>query len=398
MTRTETERPGLTRAAAAAAALALALTAMLELSRVPRSAEFILPRLPGYPFFEFFMEARQSALRRALLVWTATGLLAGSVASVGSCVRKKPAALALLAGACWVMTGSVARLSAWARRPEGLSLAEPAAAFGEFFVLALAAFAAVLSAGQGVKGARPGLLAGTFAVLALQPYFMKPPKESPAVAAPPERVVAVLGGVSDEGSEFRTARVEFDADALRRSLFRAHEGGDAVSRMNLLDNLCHAPDSPANREMVDSLGDEARWRVGPRGAAMLSRAYARFGMADKAAYWASRADIPSGLLAAAPALEGKVQGVVSGVGIVQVALFSHDDPGAPYGLDPARLVAGAFTDAHGRFEFDGLAAGDYFLAAALKGPRPSGFSVKTKEDLHVTATTRTARFRAEALR
>ena len=92
-----------------------------------------------------------------------------------------------------------------------------------------------------------------------------------------------------------------DADGMRKAAFESLLAGDPLAGLMLLENLRRAPVSPANLALLDSLSDEARWRVGPHAAVALAAAFARFGKPDKAAYWLGRASqgasaIPAGLL------------------------------------------------------------------------------------------------------
>lgn len=167
-----------------------------------------------------------------------------------------------------------------------------------------------------------------------------------------------------------TARME--PAALRSSLLLAHEKGDLLARLLLLDNLVHAPLNDGNDKFVEALADERAFRVGPRAALMLSAAFSHFGRAKAASYWNGRGARAGSLIAreypSAPEaiVKGEIFGSVRGAGRVKVGVFEHEDDDAPYNLGPAQLVDAEWVNESGSFHFRGLGRGHYFLALALE--------------------------------
>lgn len=103
-------------------------------------------------------------------------------------------------------------------------------------------------------------------------------------------------------------------------------------------------------------------------AARIARAYAHLGEAASARAWAAKAAIPAGLLGldGGGALKpGRVAGTMKGLPTLRAALYRRPDAVAPYLLDASGFVAAADPDAKGRFAFEGLPAGRYYLAFAF---------------------------------
>jgi len=182
-----------------------------------------------------------------------------------------------------------------------------------------------------------------------------------------------------------------EAEGLREALLMGLQAGDPAAGLLLLESLSSAPRSPEAARALDSLADESRCRIGPQASARLALAYARLGLKEKAAFWQERASrgIPPGLLSlgSVGAFNGVVKGSVKG-GRVRVGLYALKgaSPHA-YALGPSQLVASAWPDEKGRFEFKGLAAGDYFLALSLdwNGPRPQARVLGHRGDIRISA-------------
>lgn len=194
-----------------------------------------------------------------------------------------------------------------------------------------------------------------------------------------ESLAAVAAYVASKRSVFMLAGLRFlyagyamqmDAESLRESLAEGHRLGDPGARAWLLENLACAPPGARQASYLALLDDESRYRIGPLAAAQLAAAYEHLGDGGKAASWRRRSGIPEGLLAAAApggALKpGSISGRIKGAPRpARVGLYAHRDPQAPYALGPGQLIESTTTDASGRFEFKGLAAGSYFLAFYL---------------------------------
>lgn len=164
-------------------------------------------------------------------------------------------------------------------------------------------------------------------------------------------------------------------DALRRGLLLGVSLQDPLARALLLEHALSAPPSDAVRAALGALADEKVHRIGPMGAARLAQAYARQGDRAQAEVWARKASpaIPAGLLVLPEggALKpGRIAGRVDGP-VAKVALYRRADPAAPQGLDAAALVAAA-EPVKGRFVFEGLAEGRYYLAFRLAPDAPRG--------------------------
>ena len=193
------------------------------------------------------------------------------------------------------------------------------------------------------------------------------------------------------------ATMEMNADGLRLALFLGHLADDVLARVFLLDNLAVAPPGSGKALMLDAEADEGAYGIGPKGAARIALAYAHLGIKDRAAYWEKRASegaggVPRGLLSLPEggALDpGLIRGSVRGAAGVKVGLYARRDASAPYQLGPSQLVDATAADAKGGFEFNGLAAGDYFLALAVDSEKPRAEDKVTvkghKGDLHLSA-------------
>jgi hypothetical protein len=164
--------------------------------------------------------------------------------------------------------------------------------------------------------------------------------------------------------------MQMDPARLRAALSEGVAAGDPAARALLLEHLAAATPADEAAAELDALSDAASVRVGPMGAARLALACAHQGLRDKAADWRARSGIPEGLLARdeeGGALKpGVIGGRVRGARReLRIGLYAHPDPLAPYAMGPGKLVDAATAGKNGRFEFKGLAAGDYFLAFAL---------------------------------
>jgi len=163
----------------------------------------------------------------------------------------------------------------------------------------------------------------------------------------------------------------WDLAGLRDALLLGVSRGDALAPSLLLAHLTAVPPSPEARAALGAMADEHTWRIGPLGAAALARACAHQGDAEDAARWAAKSGGPNGVapgLLGLPASGGKpgsIRGILRAPGRARVALYIKQDPAAPYLLDAAGLVASADPDARGRFAFNGLPPGRYYLALAV---------------------------------
>lgn len=148
---------------------------------------------------------------------------------------------------------------------------------------------------------------------------------------------------------------------------------DDLARSLLLEHLSAVPPSPEALGALGALADETAHRIGAIGAARIALAYAHLGDAAQAALWAERGagrprGVPAGLLdlSGGGALKpGRISGRLNGLKPLKIALYRKIDPGAPYLLDAAGLVASTESGAEGRFTFSGLTAGRYYLAFAF---------------------------------
>jgi hypothetical protein len=164
-----------------------------------------------------------------------------------------------------------------------------------------------------------------------------------------------------------------DVGRLRGSLWAAERGGDPLAWFILVQHLAIAPPDALAGELLDSLADERRWRIGGRAAMLLAQAYAHLGLTGPAAAWNARAaqalGIAPGLSAPSPpggALHpGIIRGSVRGLRRARVALYARRGPQEPYSLGPESLVASSWANADGRFQFSGLSSGDYYLSLSV---------------------------------
>jgi hypothetical protein len=414
---------------------AAVLSAMLFASRLPAGGEFLLPRRGGYALYRaawalFSTSGGRLAFSSAVLLL----LLACAAALALALRRARPGRLpASWSGRAGLLPGPLFAAFLSARLVDhfldliqlvwfpygGLDAREPLAAFAAAalaFVPAaaaardwvagrrrratvlLAALAvldvsgALFGAANGVGRALPARPEGRTQYVVLTEGENGPSRD--VYALPPD----VFSGRDDRpelrafASGPRDARtvpalralyedetMRWDPDGLRAALLLGAARGDALAPSLLLARLAAVPPSPQELSALGTLADETRWRVGPLGAAELSRAYAHLGDAEAAARWAAKAGesggIAPGLLGAAAggALKpGRVSGTLRAPSPARVALYLRPDPAAPYLLDAAGFVAAAAPDAKGRFSFTGLAAGRYYLAVAFSagdGPR-----------------------------
>lgn len=410
----------------AAAAVGAAVAIQLFLERLPPNADMILPRRPLFFIYEFAMGLRGNPHYSSLIsLFCSTLLIFSGVLFVRRVWKEYQLAvpgarLAWLALALVLILLPAAAAGALLRaildilqhswfKPESLDIREPAWAC---VAAALAAFllwnaaVSLLSVCLTTRTRKAALRAfGHNALLivaalgasnAAQNRFAESSGElSDVVGIPSEpldqRGVLVLtegprGGdyevqvlaLGAPGSlDYAGYTVRMEAGPLRQALYLAHQKGDSLARLLLLENLTRAPIGEQAARLLDAMSDESSHRVGPRAAAMLSRAYSHFGLSEKSAYWreAAQSDkggIPAGLLALSEApLNGVIRGTLSGLGQVHAALYYHGDPAIPYSLGPSALVDSSSTDARGRFEFKGLPAGDYFLAFSFNPRRGS---------------------------
>ncbi len=195
----------------------------------------------------------------------------------------------------------------------------------------------------------------------------------------PESLGAVARYVMTRPSVFRLAglrylyggcTMEMDPAGLRAALAAGHTLGDPAARVLLLENLAFAPPNEAAAHALSLLSREDEYRIGPLAAAQLAVAFEHLGDSEKAAYWRQRSEIPEGLFSkpepGGPLKPGLIRGQIRGARrSARVGLYAHRNPSAPYALGPGQLVDAMTTDRAGRFEFKGLAAGDYFLALYL---------------------------------
>ncbi|MDE2511537.1 MAG: hypothetical protein KGL74_10480, partial [Elusimicrobia bacterium] len=168
----------------------------------------------------------------------------------------------------------------------------------------------------------------------------------------------------------------WDLDGLRDALLLGVARRDPLAPSLLLSHFTAVRRSTQALAALGVVSDESAWRVGPLGAAALARAYAHLGDRASAARWAARSGeaggIAPGLLgldAVGTGAAGRVTGVLRGADHARVALYSKEDPAAPYLLGAAGLAASVEPDSRGRFVFTGLTAGRYYLAVALPGGR-----------------------------
>lgn len=416
---------------------AAALTAALFAARLPPGPDFLVPRRGGYALYQAAWAVLGSAGGRRAFSMLVAGAALAAAALLLAGLWKAAKARKPRGGAAWAMlaAGPVIALSlSWrlfGRACDLLQLVwfpwesydarEP---FVTFLLLAPALCAAAAASRAWVEGRRPAatrLLAALLAAdvlggLACAAYRVGEPLPEPAPAKTayvvltetpegPGRELYVLSpgafgpdprpdlygrlaGRRDAQTLlalralYRAEAMRWDEDGLRRALLLGASLGDGLAPSLLLSHLEAARPGPAALGALGALADEDAYRVGPMGAARLARAYAHLGEAASASAWARKASIPAALLGleAAPLLEGRVSGSVSGPPALRAALYRRADPSAPYLLDASAFVASAEPDAKGRFAFTGLPAGRYYLAFAFpagpeglaSAPRVSG--------------------------
>jgi hypothetical protein len=398
---------------------------MLFASRLPLGEEFLLPRRGGFALYRAAWALFSTTFGRAAFSVVVLLVLLASAASLAVALwRAGPRRLSALPGPLFALALSARLVSheldliqlVWfpyasmdAREPlAAFALAAlafvPAAAAARDWVagrrrratmifLALVVLdvgGTLFAAAKGVGRALPPRPEGRTSYVVLtetekgpdRDVYVLPPDVFAGRDARPE-LLELASGPRDARTLpalralYEDETMRWDADGLRRALLLGVGRGDVLAVSVLLARSAAVPPSPEARAALGALADESRWRVGPVGAAELSRAYAHLGDAAAAASWAARAEggIAPGLLASAPsgALKpGRISGTLRGPRPARVALYLKADPAAPYLLDAAGFIASAAPDAKGRFSFSGLAAGRYYLAVAFPagdGPR-----------------------------
>ena len=401
---------------------------MLFASRLPVTLDFILPRRAGWPLFVLAHEAlARPGLRHTFSVMVAL-LFAGALVRfaflIGGAVRGRkwtPAQFLargfLLALIVLLLRWSFAiwfEVSQKVWFPFGsMNIAEP---FANLFSCSLILFCA-MAAALAVLSPRPpaasrALLpwAAANGLAALLAFSLYGAWSSPLQLAGERRLFVVL--IEEEGRPGQVAydlpisaerglpkpgvgRLEslralyevqaklMDPAGLRHALMLGVKANDDLARTLLLEHLSAAPPSPEALGALGALADETAHRIGAVGCSRIALAYAHLGDSAQAAVWAKRGSgaprgIPAGLLdlSGGGALKpGRISGRLEGLLPLKVALYRKTDPGAPYLLDAAGLVASTEPDAKGRFSFQGLTTGRYYLAFAFPAggsPRVSG--------------------------
>lgn len=414
--------------ALAAAVAAAALSLMLFASRLPPGPGFLLPRRGGYALYRAAWALFAAPGGRALfsaLVAALLAVAAGSIAvALNRALKARPrrwsgwtglaAGPAFAAFLAWRLVGRVLDLAQLVWFPYGGMDAREAPA--SFILFALVFGAAAFAAVSWVAGRRRAatlaaaalvaadLSAGLFAashgvgrrldepVAAGKTLFVvltegeKGPGQAtyalpPDVFSGPDRRPALRAAAVRTGDAralpalrelYEEETKRWDLSGLRTALLTGVARRDLLAVSVLLAHLRSAAPSAEALAALGAVADEDSWRVGPAGAAAVSRAYARLGDAAAAARWAEKAGgtagIAPGLFAGATggALRpGRVRGTLRASGPARVALYMKTDPWAPYLLDAGGFVAAAEPDARGRFAFAGLPAGRYYLAVAV---------------------------------
>lgn len=412
----------------AAVGAAAALAAMLFASRLPPGAEFIVPRRGGFALYRaawalfatpwgrtafsavialtlaacagLFAVALRREIREWPRAWSArvavaagpvfalilAGRLVGHALDLiqsvwfpygGLDARELPVAFTL-----FVMTGLGAVLAscAWA----GGRRARATVLFAALIAADLSSGLLASVCGVGLPSSIPASSGKTVFVIltegehgpgrevySLAPDVFVDPDSRPALTAlaartHDARALPALRALYEEETK------RWDLDGLRSALLLGAARRDPLAVSVLLANLGVAAPSPAATAALGAIADTDAWRIGPLGAAAISRAYARSGDRAAAVRWSEKAGGPTGI--AAGLLEtsgggalhpGRIAGVVQAPVATRVALYAKSDPGAPYLLDAAGFVGSAQPDARGRFVFSGLPAGRYYLAVAL---------------------------------
>ncbi len=179
------------------------------------------------------------------------------------------------------------------------------------------------------------------------------------------RVFAALRALYSEETK------RWNLPGLLEALLLGASRGDPLAPGLLAAHLSIATPSAAGVAALATLSDEKLWRIGPMGAAALARAYSHVGDQASARLWAMRADTVSGIAVGLQPLESErsLRGGISGVLRIhedaRIALYKKPDPMAPYMLDSAVLVAASDIDSRGRFSFNRLPMGRYYLAIAV---------------------------------
>lgn len=409
---------------------AAALTAALFAARLPPGPEFILPRRGGFALYQAAWALLGSSGGRRIFSALVCVAALGAAALLARGLWASPKARRPRGGAAWAQLAVgplFAAMLAWRVWSHALDLLqlvwfpwesldarEPLVAF----VLIAAALCAAAEAArawvQGRRRAATGLLAMLMAadvlgVAAGAAYGVG--ERVPAPSGPKTVYLALTDAAEGPGRDYyalapgafgpderpelyrrlagrRDARtlpalralylresMRWDESGLRRALLLGVSLGDGLARSLLLSHLESCRPSAEALAALGALADEDAYRVGPLGAARIARAYAHLGEAARAAAWAAKAGIPPGLLGlenGGALRPGRLSGRVAGPPALRAALYRRTDAGAPYLLDAAGFVAAAEPDAQGRFSFDGLPAGRYFLAFAFpagpKGP------------------------------
>ena len=412
----------------AALGAAAALAAMLFASRLPPGPEFMLPRRGGYMLYRAAWSLFDRTYGRALFSALIALVLLACAAALGLSLRRaRPKSLpatwtaraGLLPGplfAAFLAARLVSRVLdliqlVWFPYA-AMDVREPLAVFA---LGALVFAAAVIAAREWVAGRRRRASVILLALVALDlgaALFGAAKGVGRPLDFPPARgktlFVVLTEGPRGPGRDVytlapdvfsdrdprpalralasgpRDARTlpalralyeqeekRWDLPGLRDALLLGVARGDLLAGSLLLSHLASVSPSPAAIAALGRLADESSWRIGPLAAAELSQAYSHLGDAEAAALWVGKSTGPRGIApgllrrteAVAP-LSGRISGTLNAPYRARVALYLRGDREAPYLLDAAGLVAAAEPDAKGRFAFDGLTAGRYYLAVA----------------------------------
>ena len=415
MTKTGTDAR---KALAPALGAGAALSAMLFASRLPASLDFILPRRAGWALFALAHEALSHPGPRLAFTVAVSLLLLGAVARFAWLAvaavrgRKWTPALFLTRGfvlalivlllrwsfsvwfevaqKAWFPFGALdpleplanlvfCSLAVYAAMASALVCLSPRPAplrplAGWAAVNALAAAAAVLLWGAWRPAASSAVESRRLFVVLTEEEGRPGQAAYDLPIAPAPRPPSGTGRLDSLRALYERQAKLMDPVGLRSALMLGVKHGDDLARTLLLEHLSAAPPSPEALGALGALADETAHRVGAMGASRIALAYAHLGDAALASVWAKRGEaaprgIPAGLLdlTGGGALKpGRISGRLEGSRPLKVALYRKSDPGAPYLLDAAGLVASTEPDAKGRFSFGGLAAGRYYLAFAFE--------------------------------
>ncbi len=418
MTKTATDARGTFLPALGAGA---ALSAMLFVSRLPVTLDFILPRRTGWRMFVLGFEALSRPALRGLFTGLVMLLLIGALGRFGYLI------VAALRGRKWTLRDFFSRgfaialvvaLFRWSFGvwfevsqkvwfPFGsLNVLEPFANLLVSSVLVFLAMRSALACLAPRPSARRTLLpwAAANALAAFLAFAVYGAWSASPASVDERRLFVVL--MEEEGRPGQAVyelpiaaeprlqlsgvkRLEslralyelraklMDPAGLRSALMLGVKQNDGLARTLLLEHLSAAPPSPEALGALGALADETAHRIGAMGASRIALAYAHLGDAAQAAIWVRRGaeaprGIPAGLLdlTGGGALKpGRIAGKLNGVVPLRIALYRKTDPSAPYLLDAASLVASTEPGAKGRFSFGGLTAGRYYLAFAFITPR-----------------------------